>query len=279
MANVLPWQIWDEAQPRTYPYGLWGFVILIIIGFIYLFTMWIIGILFYRTYKLYPQRKEYKYFSIGITAVALFDTIHVIGDVLFFIMNDSRVPISLGANTVFYFYPFATSLSVMGIFIFYILVYTYGVYKLGERKTFDYVFYLLGVLGIAFGLNPYNFWHMIKPEGVFDTKPITGTLLLIVGILAVMKFYVALKTKIIADLKKVPVGLKRIKLVTWGLTLMLILVILMVPHGILATIREPWALASMVIITILKLASLGSSAVLIYSGFVWPSWAERLFGR
>jgi len=282
MVLVLPWPMWEDALPREFPYGTWGFVALLIISIAYLLTMWLIGLLFLRTYKLFPQKKEYKYFGIGILTVAFFDSIHVLGDIMFFIMNDSRVPIALGADVVFYFYPTATSLSVMGIFVFYILVYTYGVYKLEERKPFDNVFYALGLLGIALGLNPYNFWHMVKPEGAFDTKPITGIFLLIVGILAVYKFYTALKTKLSLELEKAPGGMKRIKIVTWGLILMLILVFLMVPHGMLASLAGKgveWAKVAMIVITYIKLISLGSSAILIYSGFVWPSWAERIFGK
>ena len=282
MVLVLPWPMWEDALPREFPYGTWGFVALLIVSIIYLLTMWLIGFLFLRTYRLFPQKKEYKYFGTGILIVAFFDTIHALGEIMFFITNDSRVPIFLDTNVVFYFYPTVTSLCVMGIFTFYMLVYTYGVYKLEEKKPSDNVFYALGFLGIALGLNPYNFWHMIKPEGAFDTKPITGILLLIVGILAVYKFYTTLKTKLSLELEKAPGGVKRIKIVTWGLILMLILVFLMMPHGMLATLAGKgveWAKVAMIAITCIKLISLASSAILIYSGFVWPSWAERIFGK
>jgi len=282
MASVFPWPIWEDAQPREYPYSLGGFIAFIIIAVMYLLIMWLIGILFLRTYKLYPQKKEYKYFGIGVLTVAFFDTIHTIGHILFFIMNDSRVPIILGNHAVFYFYPTATSLSTMGIFVFYILVYTYGVYKLGKVKMFDRIFYALGFIGIAVGLNPYNFWHMVKPEDVFDTKPITGAFLLIVGLLAVYKFYKALKIKLGPELEKMPLGMKRIKLVTWGLILMLLMVFLMVPHGMLAPLASKgveWAKIALIVITCIKTISLGSSAVLIYAGFIWPRWAERIFAK
>ncbi|MCR8473660.1 MAG: hypothetical protein QXE21_05420 [Candidatus Korarchaeota archaeon] len=280
MTLTLPWPMWANAQPRPYPYGTWGFLAMLIIGIVYLTIMWIAGLLFLRTYRTFPQRVEYKYFGIAILTVAFFDSIHVLGDILFYLTNDSRVLIQLGADVAFYLYPTATSLSVTGVFIAFSLIYAYSVHKLGEIKPIDYIFYTLSIVGIALGLNPYNWWHMIRPEGAFDTKPITGIFLLIVGIMSVRKFYVSLKAKLGPELEKLPAGAKRIKLVTIALVLLLLLVFLMMPHGMLAALatQVEWAKIAMIIVTYIKLLSLATSAILLYSGLVWPNWAQKIFG-
>lgn len=280
MTLVLPWPIWADAGFREYPYGVWGFLAVLIIGVVYLAIMWLVGLLFFRIHRLFPQKIEYKYFGFAVLTVAFFDTLHVIGDILFYLMNDSRVPIVITEGVEFYFYPTATSLSVMGVFIAYMLVYTYGVHKLERRERFDWIFYALGIIGIILGLNPLNWWHIIRPAGMFDTKPITGTFLLIVGILSVYKFYNSLRVKLGPELKALPAGEKRVKIVTIALILLLLLVILMIPHGMLAALatKFEWAKIAMVVITYAKLISLAASALLLYSGLVWPNWAQRIFG-
>lgn len=272
--EVLPWPIWGSCEPRPYPYGFWGFIFLIIIGIIYLATMWIVGILFYRTYRIVPRR-EYKLLSVGVLSVALFDTMHVIGDILFFVMNDSRAPIRLN-SVEFYFMPFATSLSVMGIIIFYICLFHYGKVKLGEGKNIKYyVFMMLALIGIVLGFNPYNFWHMMPPSNVLDTKPITGTLLLVVGIISLAKFYGAVKRVVFESMRTKPYNIIRMRLLTMSVILMFFLVFLMIPHAMLAMIQEDWAKTLMVAITGVKLLSLGLSAFLLYVSIIWPDWFKR----
>lgn len=276
--EVLPWPIWNSCEPRPYPYGFWGFIFLTIIGIIYLATMWIIGILFYKTYRIVPRR-EYKLLTVGILSVALFDTIHVIGDTLFFVMNDSRTPIRLN-SAEFYFLPFATSLSVMGIIIFYICLFHYGKIKLREGKNIRYyIFMMLALIGIVLGFNPYNFWHMIPPPNVPDTKPITGTLLLVVGLISIAKFYGAVKRVVFESMKTKPYNIIRMRLLIMSVILMFLLVFLMIPHAMLAMIQEDWAKTLMVAITGVKLLSLGSSAFLLYISMIWPDWFKRFIEK
>lgn len=277
--GVYPWSIWAEASAREYPYGDIGFIILTVVAISYLIIMWYVGSSFLKTYKLYPGRKEYKYLGLGFLIVAFFDTLHVFGDIAFYFTNDSRVIIELGGGNQLYYLPLATSLSVMGIFIFFAGLYLYSLEKIGApRGLIDNVFFALVVLGIIMGLNPYNFWHMIAPENAFDTKPVTGILLLIVGLLAIFKFKKTIE-RIIGEVGEESKHREiRAKLITYSLFLIALLVILMVPHGMLATIEADWAKIAMIIVTIFKLTSLASSALLLYAGTVWPSWAEKLFG-
>jgi len=116
METVLPWPIWKNAQPREYPYGSSGLLFALVISIIYLTTLLVIGLLFRKVSKELknPQLKDWSY---GFLVVFTFDTLHVIGDILFYLTNDSRVPISFD-SIVLYYYPTATSLSVLGIIFF-----------------------------------------------------------------------------------------------------------------------------------------------------------------
>ncbi|MEX0569548.1 MAG: hypothetical protein Q6363_010405 [Candidatus Njordarchaeota archaeon] len=48
------------------------------------------------------QKIEYKYLGAGILVVVLFDMFHVVGDILFYFMNDSRTPIYFGISVLYY---------------------------------------------------------------------------------------------------------------------------------------------------------------------------------
>lgn len=281
MTLVLPWAIWASASSRPYPYGTEGFLAMITIGLICLTVILTVGFLLIRTHKLFPQKVEYKYFGAAMLAIAISGYIHALGNVLFYFTNDSRVIINLGTNVVLYFYPTTTSLAVMGTFLAYIFIYFYGIRKLEKIRPLDYAFIVLGIAGIILSLSPYNWWHMIKPTGAFDTKPMTGIFLLIVGLLSVYKFYTSLRTRLGQELRTLPAGSKRVKLVAIALFLLLVQVILMIRHSMLADAATyyEWARAAMIIVTYAKLLSLALFALLLYSGLTWPKWVQRIFGK
>jgi len=265
---VLLWPIWALASPRSYPYGFIGFILTTVIGTIYVIIMIIIGILFLRSARTFRKR-ELNYLGLAILIVGICDTFHVIGDIFFYLTNDSRVPIDLDGFTLYY-YPTATCLSTFGIILAYTLIYLFGAIQTRQRfTTIDRIVTILGIIGIGFGVNPYNWWHMIPPEGAMTTIPITGTFLLVMGILATYSLYRYYQVKLVAEMKVDAVGRLRLKLILAGIGFLGLLVALMMLHAILAVMG---AKILMLIVTYFKIFSLVASVILLYLGVVAPSF-------
>ena len=278
MGTVFPWPIWAKASPRTYPYGDLGFIFITLIGVVYLILMWFIGISFYKAFKA-SSRREIKYFSIGLLSIAFFDTLHSAGNALFYFLNDSRVPIEIGSVTIYYL-PFATSLSTMGLFICYTMIYLYAAVMMRNQiAAVDKFVILLGIISIFVGFNPYNWWHMVPPEGAIDTKPLTGTLILIMGFITAIMFIKNYRVRLKRELREKPHSVIRLKLTLIGIILLVAQIFLMTLHGTMATIKAPWAATALLIITGAKLISLSLSVTFIYIGTIWPAWAEKIFKK
>jgi len=276
MEIVLPWSIWEDAQPRKYPYGFSGLLFALIISIVYLITLLIIGLLFREASK-ELKNPQLKYWSYGFLVVFTFDVLHVIGDVLFYLTNDSRVPISFD-SVVFYYYPTATSLSVAGIIVFYMLVFYYSILQIHKKLIFsDKIIIFLDVIGILIGLSPYNWWHMTPPEGVIDTKPITGMFLLILGIIAVFAFFKYLRNVVKPKAKEDKLKAIQFKFLRIGFVFMIALTLLMVLHGIMARFKVPWAATGLLIITFFKLLSMILTAIFVWIGFCTPRFIIRKY--
>ena len=263
---VLPWPIWSQGEGRPYPYGFYAFVIYIVMGAIYVSVMIIIGYLFLRASK---TLKAKKFYLLGLSFLLLgtFDTLHIIGHALFFLFNDSRTPIRVN-GTAIYFYPLTTSLATGIIVLYFTLLYVFGAIETRNKLSpIDKVMILMGIVGIAVALNPYNWWHMIPPENANNTIPITGTLILLSGLAAISslyKYYRILASKIAED----PISEIKLKLFLMGIITLATMMVLMIMHAFLARIKLYYLLLT--IIT-LKLILLIISAISFYLSLIAPA--------
>mgnify|MGYP000271123042 CR=1 FL=1 len=258
--------MWSEATGRCYPYGLYAFWLYVIMGSFYVIVMLFIGILFLRASKIL-KKKRFSLLGIAFVLVGFLDSLHVIGHVLFLLLNDSRAPIKFNSY-ILYFYPFATSLAVSGIIIYFTLLYVYSSLEVKSHLGIvDRIVIAIGGAGIALALNPYNWWNMIPPKNAINTTPLTGLVILILGALSILslrRYHVILTSKLVRD----PISEVKLKLFLAGIILLAIAVILMMPHVFLAKMHYYDAL---LVVTSFKLALLTLSALCFYLGLVAPA--------
>jgi len=263
---VLMWPIWEYASPRPYPYGVAEFVAMTVLGVIYVTIMITIGGLFIR-YAKNSGKRELNYLGYSILIVGICDVFHAIGDVLFYLTNDSRVPINLNGITLYY-YPTATCLSTFGILLAYTLFYLFGAIQTKQQFTlFDRITIALGLIGIGFGINPYNWWHMVPPENSIVTIPITGIFLLVMGSLATGSLYRYYKLKLVPELKDELREQRRLRFVLLGVGFLGALVVLMILHAVFAVMEIKLL---MLIVTYLKILSIIASVTFLYIGIASP---------
>ena len=264
--TVFPWPIWSQGKGRPYPYGFYAFVIYTVVGMVYVSVMIIIGYLFLRASKTLKAKKFYL-LGFSFLLVGIFDTLHIIGHTLFFLFNDSRTPIRVN-GIVIYFYPLTTSLAIGTIILYFTLLYVFGAIETRNKLCpIDKVVILMGIVGITIALNPYNWWHMIAPENALNTMPITGSLILLSGLVAIFslcRYYRILASKIAED----PISEIKLKLFFVGIITLATTMILMIIHAF-STRMQLYDL--LLIATTLKLVLLIISAISFYLSLIAPA--------
>lgn len=141
----------------------------------------------------------------------------------------------------------------------------------------DKIIILLNIVGIFIGINPFNWWHMTPPEEAFDTKPITGMFLFILGILAVFAFFKYVMGIVRPQAKEDKTKAVQFKFLKISLIFMSLLTLLMVLHGIMAKFKAPWVVTGLLIVTFFKLLSMILMAIFVWIGLCTPKFIVKKY--
>ncbi len=233
-----------------------------IFAFSYCAIMIIVGLyLLYKGIKL--RRGSLKILGFAIFIVGFNDTFHGLA------IEGARAVGTTHIPGEFPVIPTAAMISIVVFCIFQLLLITWK-YKALKKpiNKFGWFSYLFGLITIILVILPYNWWLLEPPEGAINTRPITGTFLLILGILVAIHLIGYYREKIsrTEELKPVTKVLLRIFLV--GTFLLIISILLVILHGMFQALGLPEI--ALTIITAIKLGFLIISVILYTLSLVPP---------